>query len=221
MFANLLPIAVFISLSLHTVFLVGTMLMHVPKPQNAMTMRRMEVDYKPQPKKKQVDVKQHPIKPAQRLDLNNAMITGEGTIPLKLSRDNETLSNNFVTDERRPEQIRSAQMAHRISIVPIKSDKINSPAYTSYNEMVRSRIEEKVYGNYRKMEEGVVYLTFIIASDGSLKAAQIIEDKTQGSAGLKDVSLSSLKQAVFPPFIKGMTLPEYTFNIEIQYQVRE
>jgi hypothetical protein len=64
-------------------------------------------------------------------------------------------------------------------------------------------------------------LTFIISSDGSLKDYQIIDIKTQASQNLRYISTKSLKEARFPPFLKGMTLPEYTFNIEIEYQVSD
>ena len=219
MFEHFLPKALFISLLLHTAFLSSSLLWRPPKSHKPPA-QRVEISFKPEIRKNQIDVKQRPIKPAQRLDLKKTTVTS-GTIPLKLGGENQSLSNNFVGDERRPEQIRSSQMVHRISIVPIKSEKINNPAYTSYNEMVRNRIEEKVYDNYRRVESGVVNLTFVIASDGSLRGAQIIEEKTRASRSLIEISLLSLKQSDFPPFLKGMTLPEYTFNIEIQYQVKD
>ena len=216
--SNFLPKALLISLIAHTALVSSGLLWHAPKPKDQAS-RRVEIEMKFQPHK-QLDVSQRPIKPAQKLDLKSAAV-GSGAIAVKLDGKMRTLPNNFLSDERRPEQIRSSQMVHHVSIVPIKSEKINNPAYASYNEMVRNRIEEKVYENYRRMDAGTVYLTFIIAVDGSLRGAQIIDEKTNASQNLREISLTSLKQSDFPPFLKGMTLPEYTFNIEIQYQVKD
>ena len=56
--------------------------------------------------------------------------------------------------ERKPEHMRTMELSHRVSITPIKSEKINNPVYAAYNEMVRDRIKEKVYENYDRMEKG-------------------------------------------------------------------
>jgi hypothetical protein len=62
---------------------------------------------------------------------------------------------------------------------------MNSPIYTSYQDRIRESIKERVYANYSKLDRGKVYLTFIISSDGSLKAYQIIDDKTNASQNLR------------------------------------
>jgi hypothetical protein len=221
MFDNFLPKALFISLAIHTAF-ICTSLIHLPqvKEQRAPA-HQIEIDYRAPASKRLADVRQRAVKPAQQLDLKNTAISSNGSVPLKLGK--ESGLNNFMVEGRRPDQIRSTEMSRRVSIVPIKSEKINNPAYVAYNEVVRHKIEEKVYDNYRyhRMEAGLVYLTFIVGADGNLRAVQVIEDKSNASANLKEISLTSLKQARFPPFQKGMTLPEYTFNIEIQYQVKD
>lgn len=225
MFDNFLPKALFISLTLHTVFVCSSLVWHMPHVERvakANKAKTIEITYKAQVAKKAPDVREHPIKPAQQLDLKNTkVLPADGTVPLKLAKENQNVARNFKMYERKPEQIRSMQSMRRVSVVPIKSEKINNPAYAAYNEMVRNRIEEKVYANFSKMEGGVVYLTFIIVADGSLKASQIIQDKSNATQNLKDISMKSLQEARFPPFLKGMTLPEYTFNIEVQYQVRD
>jgi hypothetical protein len=124
--------------------------------------------------------------------------------------------------ERKPERMRVMELSHRVSIVPIKSEKINNPVYAAYNEMVRDRIKEKVYANYDRMESGSVYLTFLLDEHGVLKVAKIISEKTDASAHLQGISMRSLREASpFPAFLKGMDLTEYSFNIEIQYQVSD
>jgi len=182
----------------------------------------VEIAYRPAARPLVPDLKQRPIKPSQQMDLkNSSVIPSQGTVPVKLAKPDQGLPKNFTMDERRPRIIRSMQASYRVSMTRIKSEKINNPAYAAYNEMIRSRIEEKVYANFSKMEGGTVYLTFVLACDGTLKAAQIIEAKTRATKNLQDISMKSLKQVRFLPFSKGMTLPEYTFNIEIQYQIND
>ena len=125
--------------------------------------------------------------------------------------------------ERKPTQLSSGQVSH-VTVTPMTSEKMNNPIYTSYNERVRQSIYEKVWANFsqeRIRDKGNVYLTFIIAADGSLKDYQIIDGKTKASQNLRYISTKSLKEAKFSPFLKGMTLPEYTFSIEIEYQVSD
>ena len=72
------------------------------------------------------------------------------------------------------------------------------------------------------MERGSVYLTFLLDEHGVLEAAKIIPEKTDASEHLQEISMRSLREASpFPPFLKGMNLTEYPFNIEIQYQVSD
>ena len=186
-----------------------------------MLQHRVEISYSPE-HKKHVDIREHPIKPAQKLDLsNNVKLFSDGSIPVSLSKDKATLPFGMLY-ERRPDHMRAMELSHRISIMPIKSEKINNPVYAAYSEMVRDRIKEKVVQNYDKMEKGSVYLTFLLDEHGELKAAQIIQEKTNASEHMQEIAIRSLKEASpFPPLLKGMNLTEYPFNIEIQYQVSD
>ncbi len=96
--------------------------------------------------------------------------------------------------ERKPEHMRTMELSRKVSITPIKSEKINNPVYAAYNEMVRDRIKEKVYENYDKMERGSVYLTFLLDDQGVLKAAQIIPEKTDASEHLQEIAMRSLRK---------------------------
>lgn len=216
---DFLPAAFFISLTVHTVFICSSLFWQMPQAKKENKDRGVEVNYRTVPPRPP-DMRERPIKPAQKLDLKNAAATrADGTIPMNLGKEAQGL-RNFTMYERKPEQIRSTQMTHKVSIMPLQSEKVNNPAYTTYEDMLRNRIRDKVYENFNKMESGSVYLTFVIGSDGVLKASQVLDDRSRASQNLKDISLKSLQQARFPPFLKGMSLPEYTFNIEIQYQVR-
>ncbi|MEI7998652.1 MAG: hypothetical protein WCH62_04015 [Candidatus Omnitrophota bacterium] len=216
---NFLPKALFISLTIHTIVVCSSLWMKMPELRKARD-KRVEIAYRPA-KPQSLDIRQHAIKPAQKLDLqNSSFLSSNDTIGVKLSKDGQQSLKSLTTFERKPSQIRSMQASY-ITVTPITSEKINNPIYTSYQDRVRESIKERVYANYSRLDDGNVYLTFIIASDGSLKDYQVIDGKTKASQNLRYISIKSLKEARFPSFLKGMTLPEYTFNIEVDYQVSE
>ena len=209
--------ALFISLTLHTIFVCSTYWMKMPQLKKSME-KRVEITYKPAVRQK-LDITQHPIKPAQKLDLQNNSANTNDTIGVKMNKETEIFKSGTMY-ERKPTQLKSLP-ANYVRVVPITSSKMNSPIYTSYQDRIRECIKERVYANYSKLDRGKVYLTFIISSNGSLKAYQVINEKTAASQNLRYISTKSLKEAKFPPFLKGMSLPEYTFNIEIEYQVND
>ena len=210
--------ALFISLTIHTVFVCSSYWMKMPELKKARD-KRVEISYKPVVAQK-LDITQHAVKPAQKLDLENiANSKPSDTIGMKVDKETQILKTGILY-ERKQSQLKSMQAAY-VRVSPLTSSKINSPIYTSYQDRIRESIKERVYANYSKLDRGKIYLTFIISSDGSLKAYQIIDEKSQASQNLRYISTKSLKEARFPPFLKGMTLPEYTFNIEIEYQVND
>ncbi len=219
---NFLFKAVFISLAVHTAVLCVTYFSRMNDPHDkAKVLNRIEISYKPV-HQRAADIREYPIRPAQHLDLsNNPGFFSDVTIPVSLVKERPMLPFGMFY-ERKPERMRAMELSHRVSITPIKSEKINNPVYAAYNEMVRERIKEKVYANYDRMERGSVYLTFLLDEHGVLEAARIISEKTNASEHLREISIRSLREASpFPAFLKGMNLIEYPFNIEIQYQVSD
>jgi len=214
--------AIFISLAAHTAVLCVAFFNRINDPHyKAMAQNRIEISYKPN-YRRPADIREYPIRMAQHLDLsNNQRFFSDGTIPVSLVKDKPMLPFGMYY-ERKPETMRTMELNHRVFIAPIKSEKINNPVYAAYNEMVRERIKEKVYENYDKMERGSVYLTFLLNETGALEDAKIIPEKTDASDQLQEIAIRSLREASpFPPFLKGMNLTEYPFNIEIQYQVSD
>ena len=214
--------AVFISLAAHTAVLCFAYFTRLNDAHyKAVRHYQVEVSYRPA-HKKAANSREHPIKFDRHLDLsNNPKFYSYGTIPVSVVKEKPILPLGAFY-ERKPEHMRTMELSRRVSIMPITSEKINNPVYAAYNEMVRDRIKGKVYENYDKVEGGSVYLTFLLDANGVLKGAQIIPEKTSASEHLQEISLRSLKEASpFPPFLKGMNLSEYPFNIEIQYEVSD
>jgi hypothetical protein len=217
---NFLFKAIFISLAAHTAVLSVAYISRINDLHfRAVRQDQIEISYRPA-HQKAANRRKYPIGSQRYLDLSsNQKFFTEGTIPVSLVKEKPILPFGMFY-ERKPEDMRTLELSRRVSIMPITSEKINNPVYSAYNDMVRDRIKEKVYANYDRMEGGTVYLTFLLDVNGVLQGAQIIAEKTNASEHLQEISLKSLRDASpFPPFLKGMNLAAYPFNIEIQYEV--
>ena len=107
-----------------------------------------------------------------------------------------------------------------ITLPPIDLDKISNPSYISYYQIVREKIRRAAYQNYTRAEVGEAYLSFLISSDGSLKAMHLIEEKSSPSVYLKEISLRSIKEASpFPNFPKELDYPQLSFNVVISFEI--
>ncbi len=108
----------------------------------------------------------------------------------------------------------------KISLPPIDLDKIDNPSYISYYQIVREKIRRSAYQNYTRSEMGEVYLSFLIATDGSLTTVQLIEEKSSPSPYLREIALRSIKEASpFPVFPKELDYPQLSFNVVISFEI--
>lgn len=124
--------------------------------------------------------------------------------------------------ERQPEKLKGSRVTKEVVVPVLKSEKIDTPTYVSYYQIVRDRIRERAYVNYVKLSVGEVYITFVIRADGSLDQMQIMEGRTMANDFLRDVGERSVREAApFPPFPSELNYPELTFNIAISFQYRE
>lgn len=137
-------------------------------------------------------------------------------------KETGNMEDSFKMFDRKPERIKGAKVTKEVSVPMLKSEKINTPSYVTYYQIVRDRIRERAYMNYTKLSVGEVYLTFIIRADGALVALQILPDKTTANQFLEEVGLKSVQEAgPFPPFPQDLSYPELTFNVSISFQYKE
>lgn len=107
-----------------------------------------------------------------------------------------------------------------IALPPLDLNKINNSSYIGYYQIVREKIRRSAYQNFTHTETGEVYLSFIIASDGSLKDILIMDDKSSFSQYLRETSLRSVKSASpFPVFPKELDYPQLSFNVIISFEI--
>jgi TonB family protein len=108
----------------------------------------------------------------------------------------------------------------KIVIPPIDIQKINNPIYVSYYQMVREKIRHCAYNNFTQAEEGEVYLTFTVSSDGNIRDIHLVEEKSSSNPYLRKVGFASIKDASpFPNFPKELDYPQLTFNVIISFEL--
>ncbi|MBF0387321.1 MAG: hypothetical protein HQL20_05640 [Candidatus Omnitrophica bacterium] len=142
--------------------------------------------------------------------------------PQPLFKDVVDVASEFKVFERAPEKVKGLKVTKEVSIPILKSEKIDTPGYAMYTNIIRDRIRERAYVNFVKYAGGDVYLTFVVRSDGQLSDVQVLQNRTQASESLCAAGKDSIREAApFPPFPKELNYPELTFNIQISFQLRE
>ncbi len=219
-------LAIFVSFVIHLVCFI-----HFYLGKTDFTVFSPTVTVKPQserdaPRYKPVEPEEvvHKIEPFVRPD---AYVVGG--VPKNISQEEgffkegaTDISENFKMYERQPERLKGLKLTREVSVPPLRSEKINSPSYVTYYQIVRDRIRERAYTNYTKLSVGEVYLTFIIKSDGTLGDLQIIDAKSTANDFLREVGHKSVQEAApFPPFPQDLSYPELTFNVAISFQYHE
>lgn len=104
----------------------------------------------------------------------------------------------------------------------IPGETFKTPEYRSYYQIIREKIRRYAYLNYRKLEQGEVYLTFTLSSDGTVDTVAVNEEKSSGDAYLQTIAFDSVQEAApYPPFpekLKGH--PKLSFNVIIAFELK-
>ena len=140
-------------------------------------------------------------------------------------KDISKLTGKLRASQKKIHKIATLDLAKKITLPPLSTEKITNPKYLTYNDDMRDTISRNIkqraytYVNHPDFEAGEVYLTFVLASQGMLRGVKIIEDKTSANDYLREVALRSIKESnPFPPFPKGFDYPEFTFNLLISFR---
>jgi len=230
---RLLRLTIAISLLAHGVILLRSPNMNPFAP--APKKQKIEVRYvkeKPQAKQKvktssNPDLQRAPLKSDPLLKLDAKVVTGNKIPPPYIEREQifkskQDILVNKSSDLSRPAFTSSSPIAikKKISLPPIDMGKIKNPSYITYYQIVREKIRRSAYQNYTHNETGEVYVSFVISNDGLIRNARLVEEKTTANDYLKDIALSSVKEASpFPNFPKELDYQQLSFNIIISFQI--
>jgi len=103
----------------------------------------------------------------------------------------------------------------------VPTDKVlqKNPAYMKYYHLIREKIKNNAYRNYKSQNKGEILLSFLIDNDGSLKRIDLTPKLTK-NGDLRKITLKSIREsAPFPKFPDE--LQQYTslqFNIYIHFK---
>ncbi len=231
---KLLSPAMMISLSIHLLLIILLSLPYFRRPVYSKPFHSLELTYQSvkhvQQKKKEVAAKKfkvirkqspNPVKKVDVLAKDGSMFSAINNQLVDLSKLEGQLSGG----RKKSPQISTLDISRKITLPPLSTEKITNPKYLTYNDDMRAAISRNIkrraytYVNHPEFEAGKVYLTFVLASNGSLKQVQVIDHKTFANKYLRKVALKSIRESSpFPPFPIGFNYPEFTFNLLISFQ---
>lgn len=140
--------------------------------------------------------------------------------PAFTTKEGSQIFKKTDSQQIKPLTVKQFQAQKKITLPPVKSEKMKNQVYNNYYQIIREKIRHRAYSNYSRYEIGEVYLTFVVSSEGRLKGVKLIPEKTRAADYLKAVSLRSIQDsAPFPAFPANLPFPELTFNVIISFEV--
>jgi TonB family protein len=164
------------------------------------------------------------LKPcSQKLPLKSSrQILSKRVAPAPYIKREQIFKKVKAAPTRKPESVKPEVIAvkKKITLPPLRNEKISNPAYLNYYQIIRERIKRAAYQNYTHLVNGDVWLSFIILTDGQLTEVRINERKSTTYAYLKETAKKSIDDAApFPNFPKDLNYPELSFNVIISFEI--
>lgn len=108
-------------------------------------------------------------------------------------------------------------------VIEEEKDTAKKATYISYYKAVREKIRQYADRNYpsnRRLGEGEVFLSFVVASSGELLKVKVIDERSSDNRMIRDIAINSIREASpFPSFPIGMGQYQITFNIIISFEL--
>ncbi|MFC1508774.1 TonB family protein [Candidatus Omnitrophota bacterium] len=108
------------------------------------------------------------------------------------------------------------------TVIQEEQDLEKKATYISYYKAVREKIRKHTDRNYprnRRLGQGEVFLSFRVASSGELIEVKVIDEKSVDYLSLRNIAINSIRDASpFPPFPKGMSHYQISFNVIISFE---
>ena len=220
---KMFPAAILASLVIHGVALFQTTILNLPALDRKQ--QKVEVRYLKQKEQPRLQARM-PLPRKERFLKLSSPVTMKNVPPpfvdkedaLSGGKENSGRDFAFVKPSfARPD---SSAIRKKISLPPVDLEKINNPSYISYYQLIREKIKRAAYQNYTSSEVGEVYLSFIVSSDGYIRQARLVEEKSSPSAYLREIAMNSISSASpFPDFPKELDYPQLSFNVIISFEV--
>ena len=145
---------------------------------------------------------------------------GEAGAPAKIERSDSLVRGRLLQGTDFMKARSGAAVGKKITLSSPDANIAKNPAYIGYYQFGRERIKRAAYQqNYGGREEGEVTVSFVIASDGSLRQIRLVEEASCPSPYLREIAVSSVKEAApFPKFPAELDYPQIPFTLTITFQ---
>ncbi len=202
---------------IHALFLVQMTFFQLWNARNLH--RATEITYQRPAEKKQnnqiKEVKKKSVKKIKMPVNKQVALLNKGKTPV--------LDKIQLAKKQSSEQVAMLYGQRKISLPVFKSEKLTSPKYQTYHNIIREKIRQRayMYVNDPEFQPGEVYLTFVLLSNGGLQQVQLIEGKTKANDYLRKVGFYSIKEsAPFPAFPPDLNYPELSFHVVISFEIK-
>jgi len=218
---NVFKVSMGISLLIHGMILFS--LSRLTNQQLTKSLEKIEVTYyKLQLLSEQLQLRPAGAKPPEmKSSKDNVSLLKKDRLPsTPLAKGPSPFYKRSEAEQRKPLTVRQFASQKKITVPPVKSEKMKNPVYNNYYQIVREKIKHRAYNNYSRYETGEVYLTFVVLSSGVLKEVRLVEEKSRAAEYLKETALKSISDAApFPAFPANLQFPELSFNVVISFEV--
>jgi TonB family protein len=109
-----------------------------------------------------------------------------------------------------------------ISLPNIPGEIFKTPEYKSYYQVIREKIRKLAYFNYKRLEEGEVFLTFSLTQEGALSDLAVSIPKSTNNVYLRATAERSVREAApYPPFPEKLREnKKLSFNVIISFELK-
>lgn len=209
-----------ISLVIHAIILAA--LPALPAYRLNRSLKKLEITYyQLQHLSDGLQPKPSDLRISRKRDIREELGRMKKVLPVPAPQSQES-SIRKTEVEQKPITVKQAALKKRITLPPVKSEKMKNPVYNNYYQIVREKIRSRAYNLYSQFETGDVYLTFVVTSDGRLKEVKLIEEKSPAGGYLKEIAIRSIRDSSpFPAFPGSLQFPELSFNVVISFEVND
>lgn len=144
----------------------------------------------------------------------------------------QIVQNTFLTEPKKNTVIKAEEEKISASKVTVSKnneekksqDKLSkNPIYLTYTQTLHQKIRQMALKNCPKnFQDGAVFVSFTISSNGQLKEARVIEEKSNAENILKEIAQRSIQEAApFPQFLESFNQSDITFNVIISFETEQ
>ncbi len=109
-----------------------------------------------------------------------------------------------------------------VKIPDIPGEIFKTPEYKSYYQIIREKIRKYAYFNYKRLNEGEVYLTFTLSPSGEVSELSINDQRSVDNDYLRSIAQRSVREASpYPPFPEKLKAnKKLSFNVIISFELK-